>query len=274
MFIIFLLMFTPAMATLPSFYHSSHEIMSDIQDVCRQSPHVSCIGNHVKITGTKHDKPNLIVVAEHARECITSELALHAIHEWAVHPPIQDTWIIPIVNKWGRQQVERGNDCLRTNVHGVDLNRNYPFGFQRRVRGSETYPGRYPLSENESKQIHTLLHQIQPHTYISIHSGEYALYLPWDFKMTNPPHYEDMMKRVHVWKRSCLTCITGPAAQVSHYKAYGTGVDHAMSVATHAFTFEIYGNEQASSCLARFNPLDQPTYKETLRKWMLILKEL
>ena len=133
-----------------------------------------------------------------------------------------------------------------------------------------------PFSEQETQDIHDVLKQVRPHTYISVHSGEYALYLPWDFKMVNPPHYNDMMRRAQTWKRHCPQCIIGPAAQVSRYKAYGTGVDHAMGVgfATHAFTFEIYGNERASSCLERFNPLNRPTYENTLRSWMHLLNKI
>ena len=42
--------------------------------------------------------------------------------------------MLPIVNLEGRRKVEAGDFCLRTKLNNVDLNRNYPVGFQRKVQ--------------------------------------------------------------------------------------------------------------------------------------------
>ena len=41
--------------------------------------------------------------------------------------------MLPIVNLEGRRKVEAGDFCLRTKLNNVDLNRNYPVGFQKKV---------------------------------------------------------------------------------------------------------------------------------------------
>ncbi len=50
------------------------------------------------------------------------------------HAPPLPAQVIPIENIDGRQAWEAGNLCLRKTAHGVDLNRNYPFGFANEVR--------------------------------------------------------------------------------------------------------------------------------------------
>lgn len=64
------------------------------------------------------------------RSWVSHALTLH-MHD-ARLPGIAQ--VIPVENVDGRQAWEAGNLCLRKTAHGVDLNRNYPFGFASEVR--------------------------------------------------------------------------------------------------------------------------------------------
>ncbi len=67
--------------------------------------------------------------------------------------------IVPIVNPDGYERRRR------TNVHGVDLNRNFPAA--NRTNNKRT--GRKGLSEPESRAIHALIWKHKPNRIVSIH---------------------------------------------------------------------------------------------------------
>lgn len=209
---------------------------------------------------------------EHARERITGELALgmiERIHDWQ---PSVDVTIVPVLNVWGREQVDKGRTCLRKTKNGVDPNRNYQTEHNRRhyAKHSSEYEGPSPLSETTSKLIARELEKCN--RYINVHSGEFSLYTPFDSRTYSPPNEQNMLHKVHHWHKYCRECTVGPAASTSFYKAYGTSVDWATDHGVEeAYTFEIYG-ENSVDCDRMFNP---PEHKldEIIQKWLPILKD-
>lgn len=77
-------------------------------------------------------------------------------------------WFVPLVNPDGREAM------VRTNNHGVDLNRNYSFGFT-----AEYNHGPSAFSEPETRAVRDLAAKFPPIMSLTYHtSGQYFLY-PW-----------------------------------------------------------------------------------------------
>jgi protein MpaA len=76
-------------------------------------------------------------------------------------PATVDLWIVPDLNPDGRSVSTRGN------ARGVDLNRNFPWRWQR--LGAPYYSGLRPLSEPESRSIYQLIRQLRPQVSIWFH---------------------------------------------------------------------------------------------------------
>lgn len=78
-------------------------------------------------------------------------------------PPLERAvlWIVPSLNPDGLAARTRGN------ARGVDLNRNFPFGW-RPLDGLE-YSGTHPLSEPESRAAARLTRQLRPDLTIWFH---------------------------------------------------------------------------------------------------------
>jgi len=128
------------------------------------------ISNNVAVD---EDEPAFLLVSNHhAREIVTPLIALHAIEQlttkYGNDPRITDLvdayeiWIAPVWNPDGYNEVFTGNNLWRKNKRvfpdgvGVDLNRNYPFGWSSGCAGSrsptsETYKGPRPVSEAETQ---------------------------------------------------------------------------------------------------------------------------
>ena len=72
-----------------------------------------------------------------------------------------ELWVVPTLNPDGVAAGTRGN------AHGVDLNRNFPFGW--RPLGGGEYSGSGPLSEPESRAALGLIRRIRPDLTIWFH---------------------------------------------------------------------------------------------------------
>jgi protein MpaA len=86
-----------------------------------------------------------------------------AVARWLEHrsPTGVDLWIIPVLNPDGRER------DTRSNAHGVDLNRNFPFRW-RSLEGPYD-SGSRPLSEPESRAAYRFIRKLHPRVSIWFH---------------------------------------------------------------------------------------------------------
>lgn len=118
------------------------------------------------------DEPNFLMVgAHHAREVVTPVLCNNSIKQlttqYGTDPVITaavdnyEIWIAPVWNPDGYAYMYNYDNWWRKNrapPDGVDLNRNYPFGWNSAGGGStnpydETYKGPSPASEPETQTM-------------------------------------------------------------------------------------------------------------------------
>tara|TARA_B100000676_G_C18039939_1_gene824251 strand:+ start:682 stop:1395 length:714 start_codon:yes stop_codon:yes gene_type:complete len=212
----------------------------------------------------------LWVFNEHARERITGELALDVVEQIIRVQPEKRVTIIPVLNVWGRVQVEHGDSCRRKNRNEVDTNRNYQLKRHHYDVLSEEYEGPHPLSEKETQLVADILSK-GIKRYINVHSGEFSMYMPYDSNTNPPPHADKMRSVLTHLHPLCEECHKGQAAKVSFYKAYGTSVDYAIRIGVpEAYTFEIYG-KNTHICKDMFNPRKSSEYIRVLTMWSKIL---
>jgi len=145
-------------------------------------------------------KPKVLLVGgHHAREWISVDvpyyIALHLVDNYGVDPEVTALvdngviWVVPLLNPDGHQysvdtyRMWRKNRRNNGGSFGVDLNRNYAYGWggsgSSGVSSSETYRGTAPFSEPESQAFRDLFLSRQWKAMVSYHSyGQLILY-PW-----------------------------------------------------------------------------------------------
>ncbi|MDZ4663020.1 MAG: M14 family zinc carboxypeptidase [Pseudomonadota bacterium] len=131
----------------------------------------------------------------HAREVMTPEVPLDLI-EVLINNYLSDDvltrwvnsyeiWVVPMLNVDGNNKVWTEDNWWRKNTrggYGVDINRNYPYGWascngSSSNKNTDTYRGESPGSEPETQALMGLVAQIRPVFDISFHSyGELVLY--------------------------------------------------------------------------------------------------
>lgn len=272
-YIYFLYIFLTLHSFASGSYHFTEYLFQKIVTQCSLHPNLTCQWHDdILIVDWKRNQPmdQLWVFNEHARERITAEIAYHTLLDIVSLQPDKRITMIPVLNVWGRKQVEKGNGCLRKNQFGVDTNRNYQtLHTHKYSRDSEEYEGKRPLSEKESQLVSSLLLKgVQ--RYINVHSGEYSMYMPFDSSTSVPPNAKRMRYVLQKLKPMCPQCVYGSAAVASTYKAYGTSVDYAIhNGVPEAYTFEVFG-DVSTSCVTMFNPSTK-NYETVVNMWARIL---
>lgn len=140
---------------------------------------------------------------------------------------------------------------------GVDLNRNYNFHWygsgSSSDRRSDLYRGPSPDSEPEVQALEKFLFQHDFRYALSLHSGIFAIIMPWGYDLNAiPPHYGEFNAVMNE-----LCTITGfPTWQeVGGYAVNGEWGDYNLAKRdTLAFTIETYTNNFADNTWDFFNP--------------------
>lgn len=131
----------------------------------------------------------------HAREVMSPEVSLDVIEylltNYDSNEKVQhwvnntEIYVVPMLNVDGNNKVWSGSSMWRKNTkngYGVDLNRNYPYGWgacngSSRSTYSDTYRGPEAASEPETNALMNLVKEVRPVFDISYHSySELVLY--------------------------------------------------------------------------------------------------
>jgi len=136
--------------------------------------HIIAVKISDQVTEDEDEPAFLLVGAHHAREIVTPVVALYAIEQftqqYGLDPDITalvdeyEIWVVPVWNPDGYEYVFTTDNYWRKNRRdfgdgvGVDLNRNYPFGWDAACSGStivtsQTYRGPEAASEPETQTM-------------------------------------------------------------------------------------------------------------------------
>jgi len=150
----------------------------------------------------------LINAMHHAREVMTPEITTDMVdyltsnygQNEEVTKWIDETaiWVIPMFNLDGNNKMWTENSMWRKNTrngYGVDINRNYPTGWNS-CKGSsastsaQDYRGTAPASEPETQAMMNLVNSIKPVFNISYHSYSEIVIYPFGCRPRKTPTTE------------------------------------------------------------------------------------
>jgi hypothetical protein len=169
----------------------------------------------------------------------------------------REIYFVPVVNpdgyEYNRSTNPNGGGMWRKNRNpnsgscvGVDLNRNYAFGYANDGSCSSTdpcsgtYRGEGAFSEPEAVAVRDLLAAIQPNTAFSTHSTAGTYLMPYGYN-TNPPAFDIYSE----WASAFLNendYTYGVTFQMLGYTSCGTTRDYLHSEGIYGWTPEIDGS--------------------------------
>lgn len=128
-----------------------------------------------------------VIIAQyaiHAREYITTYLALMQIEDFMKRGKRGAVYFVPAVNPDGIEIALGGNPLYKANAFGVDLNVNFDArwgGGEKNslFAGSENYIGKHPFSERETRALRDFTLSVKPYCTLSYHSKGEEIY--WEF---------------------------------------------------------------------------------------------
>jgi protein MpaA len=150
----------------------------------------------------------LVVGCIHGNECAGLRIT-SALVRVAVSHGVQ-LWIVPEMNPDGTAA------DTRQNAHGVDLNRNFPYQWQR-VSNPIYYSGPRPLSEPESRAAVTLIGRVKPAVTIWYHQHEDLV----DMAGGDRGVARRYAQLAHL-RATCLAFLPGTATRWSNHEFPGT----------------------------------------------------
>lgn len=144
------------------------------------------------------DEPAMLFNSmHHAREVMGPEVGLdiieYLLENYAADAKVtswvdnNEIWVMPMFNVDGNNKMWNQDSWWRKNVrggYGVDLNRNYPAGWNScngssGSRSSQTYRGPEPASEPETKAMMAFVEDVRPVFDISYHSYSELVIYPY-----------------------------------------------------------------------------------------------
>ena len=133
----------------------------------------------------------IVQYAIHAREYITTYLALKHIKDYMKNGAKGTVYFIPALNPDGISVSLSGKPLYKSNARGVDLNVNFDarWGLGETntvIKGDQNCIGEYPFSEPETRAIRDFTLKIRPDITVSYHSKGEEIY--WYF-------YQDGVRR-------------------------------------------------------------------------------
>lgn len=154
-------------------------------------------------------EPTILVNGmHHAREVMTPEITTdmvsyltsnygkdEAVTRWVNNTEI---WVIPMFNVDGNNKMWTEDSMWRKNTRngfGVDLNRNYPYGWNSckgssASTGAQDYRGTAPASEPETQAMMNFVAEIKPVFDISYHSYSEIVIYPYGCRPNRTPTEE------------------------------------------------------------------------------------
>jgi hypothetical protein len=212
------------------------------------------------------NKRIFLVANEHARERITSEVALRFIekacepvnagnNEWYEMLGNVSITIVPITNLAGRRKVDKGDKCLRYTVEeegSIDLNRNMDVDF----RPSSDH-GEIAFSTYQTRILRSIASEESPLAYVDLHSGARSLMVSWGARDGVTPDYPDQANLLEKIRGGyCTDCEIGSNRLVIDYINEGEIIDHmyAKQRIKYSTLWEVYKGSTGLECETLFNP--------------------
>jgi hypothetical protein len=209
----------------------------------------------------------LFLGCHHAREWISVEvpflLAEFLLGQYATDNQVRravdrsEIWIVPLVNPDGLEYSIRSYRYWRKNrrlnsdgTFGVDLNRNYGYGWGYDDWGSspepasEVYRGAGPFSEPETRAVRDFFRQRHFQALISYHSYAQVILYPWGF-IAAPTDKDALFSSLAFSMSNLMQAVNGRVygfgrSGDSFYLTNGDTTDWAFGVAgIPAFTIEL-----------------------------------
>lgn len=204
-------------------YKNPEEIAEFVNDIHARYPDITTVKSigktlegrdilAIKISDNpaqKENEPAILVNAmHHAREVMTPEITTDMIEyltsnygsnaevtSWINNTEI---WVVPMFNLDGNNKMWTQNSTWRKNTrngHGVDINRNYPTGWNScngssSSTGAQDYRGTAPASEPETQAMMNLVASIKPVFNISYHSYSEIVIYPFGCRPNKTPTTE------------------------------------------------------------------------------------
>ncbi len=166
----------------------------------------------------------------------------------------REIYFVPVVNPDGyaynQQTNPNGGGFWRKNrrnisgCFGVDLNRNYSFGYNTGGSSndpcSDIYHGAGAFSEPETQAVRDFLMQIDPKIAFSSHSVRGAYLNPYGYTATSPAF--DVYSEFSSDFAAHNQYIYGRTSEILGYTSSGTTRDYLHSIGIYAWTPEIAGS--------------------------------
>ncbi|HCS47508.1 MAG TPA: hypothetical protein DIW61_04335 [Candidatus Aminicenantes bacterium] len=285
----------PALNTKPSLlqggingdYHSYSELEADLQALERSYPQIArlfTIGVTLEnrnvyalkisdnVSLDEEEAEVLFLGCHHAREWISVEvpflLAKYLLENYPSDAGVRravnesEVWIVPLVNPDGLEYSIRFYRYWRKNRRlnadgsfGVDLNRNFGYGWAYDNEGSspepasEVYRGTAPFSEPETRAVRDLFGQREFQALVTYHSYSQVILYPWGY--TPAPTDKEALHRSLAADMSTLM-------EAANGRVYGFGPSAASSYLTNGDTTDwAFGVSGIPAYTVELPPVDQ-----------------